>query len=388
MAASAAARALTRRAAGRAARFELALATPDDDADVRRMLRENPMPGEIAIGLEREPDSRLAAAIEGDVHQTIVAREATTGRLAAMASRSVHDAFVNGKPTRLGYLGQLRIAAPFRASRALLPAGFEFCRALHDAGDASIYLTSIVSDNRAARRLLTGLRSDRAPRFVLVGCLSTLVIGARRSRRVAPVAGVRLARGSEALRDHIVDCLERYGRRHQFARCWTAATLASPERVRGLAIQDFTVAFRGDRVVGCVACWDQRAFKQATVRGYSARLARWRPILNVVSPLTRAPYLPPVGQRLECAYLSHFAVDEDRSDVAVVLISEALATLPSEIDYVLIGIGCTHPLHDPLVRLFKPREYRSDLHLASWTDGQEIAGTVRALVPHPEVALL
>src|SRR5262249_10195651 len=159
------------------------------------------------------------------------------------------------------------------------------------------------------------------------------------SRRIAPAAGVHLAHGSEALRDGIVDCLARYGRRHQFARWWTATTLASPERVRGLGIQDFTVALRGDRVVACVACWDQRAFKQATVRGYSSRLARWRPVLNAISPLTRSPYLPPVGQRLECAYLSHFAVDDDRPDVAMAVIADACATRPSDIDYVLIGIG-------------------------------------------------
>ena len=150
MAGPAAARTLTRRASRPTPRFAMALATPHDDPEVRRLLRENPLPGEIVVGLEREPDSRLAATIEGDVHQTILARERTTGRLAAIASRSVHDAFVNGEPVRLGYLGQLRVAAPFHASYALLDAGFEFCRSLHAAGDAPIYLTSIVSDNRAA----------------------------------------------------------------------------------------------------------------------------------------------------------------------------------------------------------------------------------------------
>ena len=36
-------------------RFELA--TPSDDPEIRRLLRENPMPGRIALSLECEPDA-------------------------------------------------------------------------------------------------------------------------------------------------------------------------------------------------------------------------------------------------------------------------------------------------------------------------------------------
>jgi hypothetical protein len=388
MAGPAAARALTRRAAGRTARFEFGLATADDDVEIRQLLRETPLPGEIALGLEREPDSRLAATIEGDVHQTILARDRGTGRLAAIASRSLHDAFIDGQPTRLGYLGQLRVAAPFRASPTLLAAGFEFCRKLHATGNAQVYLASIVSDNRAARRLLTGLRSDAAPRFTPVGTLNTLVIATRGRQRVMPPDGVRLIRGSEMLRAEVVDCLTRYGRRHQFARCWNTDALTSPERSRGLSASDFTVALRGDRVIGCVACWDQRAFKQTVVRGYSTRLARWRPVLNLIAPLTRAPYLPPVGRPLDFAYLSHFAVDDDRIDVAVALVAGARAALAADLDYAVIGLGHGHPVSHALVRQFSPRVYQSDLYLASWPDGHAIAETLAHSVPHPEVALL
>src|SRR5262249_23282039 len=150
-----------------------------------------------------------------------------------------------------------RVSAPFRGSRSVLSAGFEFCRELHQAGDVSVYLTSIVSDNVAARRLLTGLRSAAAPRFTPVGSLHTLVIRAHGRDRATLPDGVQIARGSESLRDEIVSCLGRYGRRHQFARCWEVDSLSCPERARGLAWSDFTVALRGNRVVGCVACWDQ-----------------------------------------------------------------------------------------------------------------------------------
>ena len=37
-------------------RISVELATSADDADLRRMLRENPMPGAISVSFEREPN--------------------------------------------------------------------------------------------------------------------------------------------------------------------------------------------------------------------------------------------------------------------------------------------------------------------------------------------
>ena len=45
-------------------------------------------------------------------------------------------------------------------------------------------------------------------------------------------------------------------------------------------------------VAGCLAVWDQSAFKQAVVRGYAPRLARWRPWINRLAPAARDPAPP------------------------------------------------------------------------------------------------
>ena len=65
-------------------------------------------------------------------------------------------------------------------------------------------------------------------------------------------------------------------------------------------------------MTGCAATWDQRGLKQAIVRGYSPRLARWRSVVNLAGPLVGVPALPPVGRPLEFVYLSHVAVDDDQ----------------------------------------------------------------------------
>ena len=381
-------------------RFEISLATPADDMAVRRMLRECPLAGDVSVSLEREPTDRAAAVVEGDVHQMLVARERATGRVAAIASRSVGDAFINGRPARVGYLGQLRVATPFRGSRALLDAGFASCRALHNLGDARVYLVSVVAENHAARRLLLGTRSAFAPRMEQVGRLRTLIVPRRRARdlpgqgdvgircRALRSAHIDIRPGSRELLPDIAACLWRNGQRYQFARCWYPADLCSAVRTPGLLPEHFLVAMRGGRIVGCVACWDQRRFKQVVVRGYSPRVARWRPVINFAGRWLGIPSLPEVGQRLEFAYLSHLAVDDDRPEVAIALIAAARHRLPADIEYAVIGLSDDSPLLAVLKGRFRHRAYSSLLYAACWEDGEPVVRALDGRISAPEVAIL
>ena len=114
------------------------------------------------------------------------------------------------------------------------------------------------------------------------------------------------------------------------------------------------VATRAGRVVGCVARWDQRRFKQVVVRGYSRRIARWRPFVNAAGRWLGVPPLPAVGDRLELAYLSHLAVDGDNADVAVALVAAARCGLAPERTSSPRGERC--PLRRAPASLPSPRE--------------------------------
>ena len=72
------------------------LATRADDPEIRRLLRDNPMPGRIAISMEREPDFFADADGPGEAKQTIVARQGK--RLLCVGSCFIRERFVNGQP--------------------------------------------------------------------------------------------------------------------------------------------------------------------------------------------------------------------------------------------------------------------------------------------------
>jgi hypothetical protein len=377
--------------------YALALSQAEDEPEIRRLLRESAFAGSVRLSLEREPDSRLAAWIEGDLHETIVVRHRNGDEAVAIASRSVRSAFLNGAPSPLGYLGQLRIDRRYRGRRGLLDAGFRFARELHhrhthdSTAAPRIYLASVVADNLPARRLLAR-RVTGWPTFEPMDTLVSLAIPLERRPAPSLPRGLELRRGSAELVDDIVVCLNRNGRRFQFFPVWTRGDLLSPMRTRGLAPQDFVVAVRDGRVIGCAACWDQRAFKQVRVRGYARGVAQFRPVLNLFSPALGVPRLPPVGAQLQNAYVSHIAIDEDRDGdgaVLTALVREVGTVARSKrADYLVLGLSSRDAALSTIKHGFRHRAYESILYVAFWPDGEPLARALDGRPSNPELAIL
>lgn len=362
------------RLSGTAAGFVPGWAGRADDAALRRLLRETPMDGQIRISLEREPDFFRAAAVDGHRHHTGVARDMASGEVAAMCTRSVREVWLNGERCHLGYLGQLRIATDrIAVSRALLRCGFETLRSSHRTDEAAFDISTIVADNTAARRLLEhGLPG--LPRYRALESLVTFLVPVRRRHGVRAHHGER---GHAALAPQILACLDRYARRHQFAPYWSARNMCPP----GLDWGDFHVVRDGDVVVGCIARWDLRGFKQAVIRGYAPAVGRIRGLLNLLGAR-----LPALGETLPLVFLSHLAVDGDDGAICTELLRAARAAASAGgCDWLALGLAARHPLAPWVRRAFRPREYESILYAV------HDPGTLAALdgrVPHLEVAVL
>ena len=78
----------------------LPLAGRGDDADIRRLLRENATDGWIRLALAREPDAFAAAAVMGRAHAYVIARSRQSGEAVGVCEWSVREAFVDGGPGR------------------------------------------------------------------------------------------------------------------------------------------------------------------------------------------------------------------------------------------------------------------------------------------------
>jgi hypothetical protein len=370
--------------------IEVGLATAADDDDMRRLLRELPSNGALQIAFQREPSVWEAAKIEGDRHCTVVARAKDNDRLVGMVSRSVRQVWLNGRPARLGYVSQFRVELGYRLRVRKIAQGWRHLTESHRADELAYDLASMFADNAAARRFMAkGFQGF--PNFEELESLTTLVLSTRQWRAPQPPAGVIVAPADESRLEEIVDCLNRNGRRYQFAPVWTAADLNDSQRCRGLRPGDFQVAISGGRVVGCLAIWDQRGFRQLVLNGYSRALALVRPLVNLAAPILGTLRLPRAGEAFKYAFLSHVAVDDDDPQMLAALVGAARATARRRgLEVLLLGLASRNPMLPYLRKTFRSRQITSVLYAARPPQQRRFDPVEKpdGRIPHVEIAVL
>jgi len=351
------------------------VAAEEDDAEIRRLLRENPMPGQISLSLEREPNFFADATAPSEINQTIVARD--SGRLVCVGSCALRPRYLNGKPRMVGYLGGLRLDARSAGRFSILRRGYNFFRQLQQQAPADFYFTSIAADNERARTFLErGLPG--MPRYEFMCEFVTLMISTRACRQMAPNVALP---GSP---NELLAMLNERNSTYQFAPHWSAEDLVALSSSSHL---ELCVLRSGREIEACGALWDQRPFKQVVVRGYSAMLAKVRPVLNNFSRLTRQPRLPAIGETLSIAFASHLACKTDASLLHLIQ-QLAISACRRGIELLTLGFVSNDPRLELIQQNLRCHEYRSRLYVVHWPG---IGGTASELdnrVLAPEVALL
>jgi hypothetical protein len=371
-------------------RAKFSLATPADDAEIRRLLRENSMPGRITVALEREPDYFAQDRRQVGEHQTIIVRQGA--RAIGFGTCSVRSRFVNGRPQRVGYLSGLRLDAQVAGRFDLLRRGYKLFRELRRPDGPGHYFTSIAADNhRALQFLERGLPG--MPAYEFVSEFVTLLVrvprrGFRGPNSRTPVSDRNFqANECSASAEELAAFLNEHNRQYQFTACWTADELTAL-RPLGLRLEDSRVIRDGARVIACAALWDQRSFKQVVVRGYAQPLAMLRPLINLSARLTGAPRLPAIGSVLAHAMVSPLAAQADRPELPGLLIEELVSVAGNRgLDFVTLGFAANDPRLAAVRSRFACREYRSRLYSVHWPETAGAAG-LDGRLPWPEVSLL
>jgi hypothetical protein len=367
--------------------MKFSLATPAHEPQLRQLARNEPMPGWIRLAFAHEPDWTASQQVLGDSAQTIVATNPGE-TVVGCGVRAIRRVYVNGQPRELGYLSGLRSLPGAR--RALgLAQGYRFLRQLHEEDRrVPAYLTTIVEDNREAIRLLTAERAG-LPAYLDQGRLVTSAILLDVNRRTSPPApGLEIKSGGEVAFDDVLQFLAREGARRQFFPMLERAQLGTA-RLAGLRTSDFRVAIRAGAIVGTVAAWDQTAFRQVVVTGYSPLLRFVRPALNLWWSATTGRSLPPAGQGLRFFQVAFAcARNHDAGVLAALLERLHRDCREAAYDCFLIGFHERNPERGAL-RAFRAMHYASRLYLAAWNDGRPFcAGLDARFVPHLETATL
>ena len=362
--------------------FYVKQAKPEDEAVIREILRDAPMQGAVRLALLREPDANLAAAIEGDKHNTVLVMDAGSEQVLGMGNRSVRPLYVDGQVCSVGYLGMLRVSPGRKVFRRLV-AGFRELERTRSGNELDYDLTSIVEDNSVVVRLLErGLKG--LPHYHALAKLSTFILAT--STKVGKVRNKVETASIDDLGD-IVSCLQEYLSQYQFSPYWDEQAIQDARLCNNLSPDDFLIIRDGGKVSSCLAIWDQREFKQVIIRGYSGLLARIRPMLNIILFILGKPRLPKAPGELNMAYISHLAVrDNDPGGFVDMVKTARVAAAKRGIDYLAIGLTTVHPLNGIMRAAFPHYQYTSNLYTVHWC--RKSADVLRGRIPHVEVAVL
>jgi hypothetical protein len=362
----------------RKGRFAFTVAGKSHEAEIRRLLRENPTRGRISLSFERERDYFADADVPGEEKRTIIAH--ANGSIACMGSCTVRQRFVNGRTRRVGYLGGLRLDSALSGRFDIVRGGYAFFREIESTAPAEFYFTSIAADNERARQFLErGLPG--MPLYEYLGEFVSVVIGAARKATprlgVTPCAGI----GGES-----VSRVNAHNQLYQLSPSWSVEEL---KRIETLGLGGAVTIGSEGCILASAALWDQRGYKQTVVRGYNPALAIARPALNFAAGVLGQPRLPAAGTILPNAFISQLTADPENSPALIELL-KVLRHMASQrgMEFLTLGFASNDPRLAAVRSNFGRREYLTRLYLVRWPEFGGSASELDNRLLAPEVALM
>jgi hypothetical protein len=292
-------------------------ASQADNPGILALLDETAMAaGNLALRYDRAPDFFRFLKCQGDT-QVAVVSESDSGKIEMVSALSLRDGLHEGRPVRIGYLGDLRVAP--RASRAARVEWRKYYEAFlrtvgrnRDLGGCDFLYTAILKENKAAIQALVrrdrGVRYEPIYEYSAVSMLANRPLAyAARLRRPARTRGYRLESLDPANLDELarflatasagLDLGYRYPQELHFRlRAWP-----------GFSLDRFLVARDpAGRIVAALAPWSPGEARRLIVD-------RLPPSLRVLFRLLGILGLHTVreSEELNICYLTHQAFDPE-----------------------------------------------------------------------------
>lgn len=357
-------------------------ATKADDVGLRALLHDNDMDSWVNLCFEREPSYFDGESLMGETAAVIALDESKQSSPVGMYSCSFLPVHVNGHPSCAGYLGGLRVDRKYRRRVRILKDGFASIPVLLPKDEAmQCWFTSVGEGNGTARRILeAGLAG--MPGYGFRGVMETLAFSIRQRG-----AGGHLQRATLDDIPALADFYNRQACTFQFAPVLTEMWLSSLNGKHGLSIEDFWLLKDGDKIQGSLAVWDQRKFKQTTIRGYRFPLDRLRAAYNLYAAARGRVMLPAPGKKLEQVFLSFFALDKCAHGMAAEVVREGLLRVSKKNALVgILGLSEENALTETLKSILHPDCYRTRIETVSWPGELQLDLDSRPV--QPEVAIL
>ncbi|QDE71905.1 hypothetical protein BHS09_35735 [Myxococcus xanthus] len=301
-------------------------ATRDDNTALLDLFGAVPMQGDLVLSSQRAPDYFGLYAMQRGETEVWVHGE--HGRLDGMGAVHVRDGWLEGRPCRVGYLGDLRTRFSARRSRGLARFYGPMLEESAQRLGVDTFLTAVMASNATALQALVRRRPGRVsqPHYALLrrfSAVSIQFLHRRRPRRSA--FAVRRATPEDV--PAVSALLAADHRARPFGYRFDTGELEHRlAHWPGLRIEDTYLAFdTTGALVGCTTAWNPEAVKRYRVHAYrgSMRWVRWG--WNTLATAVRAPRLPAPGSDFRYFYLCNTSVRGEDPAVLRALVERVYA---------------------------------------------------------------
>ena len=282
------------------------LATPADNERILAFFERTPMhASRVDVQYRRRPDFFRLLRYRSD-RAFVMLTEDDAGAVRSVATASLRPGWVDGQPTTVGYLGDLRVTLDrvfSRAWRRLFADLVTRAPEIEELSDCTHWLTTVIDGNDAALAALKNERDSDQPSLVPIGpfTMRNLIMRWPVVGRARPSGPWHIGDAREADRAALTTFFEEenrrvaFGFRGELARrmsCWD-----------GLSTSDFVYAADDRGLIACVAPWSPSAAKQTVV---SRVPVAFRLIGQGARVLSSPPLrVPEPGEPLRTPYLTH-----------------------------------------------------------------------------------
>lgn len=365
-------------------------ASLENEKEILEFLKNNPSGGLIQLRLDREPSFYESMEVEGESNDVIIGKNFQNNEIIGIGSRSEKRCYINGKEGWIGYLGGLRISPRYRSS-LFLWRGYSYLNKLHRKRNTKLYLTTIMSDNLVAKKILTSNRTS-LPVYHDIGEYYTYLVNPRSFSKLSKVynPNIFIKKAEKEDIPYILEFYQQNSNSRQFFPLYTQKDILSEKGIlKDLRISDMLLAFENNILIGTVAIWNQNKFRRWLIDKYHPFVKIYRPLYNSYAFLRNMPTLPQEKRVLNYKILSLIKVKNDREDVWKSLLYTIWQESKNTSEQNLIMAGFHEK--DPLISIFQkiPNwRFSSTLYCVYWRDDKVFFDSLTPQIPYIELGSL
>lgn len=333
------------------------LATEADNPKIQDLITKITMPGLAEMCFQRTPDFFVGAKVIGEEFVIAVADDdERPDVLAGLTVISGRDLYISGKPRRVFYSGDTRVD-PYYRRRGIASSLFLEQKKYRRADE--LLQGIVLKENTAPLDAAANAADGVLFRYWISHTIETSFIYVRRQTPRIP-AGVTIRAATAADLPAMQAFNDREAPRRNGYPVYDLTKLAAGDPYyKGLSITDYVLALRDGQIIGMMAGWNQKAYKQTRIVGFKPVVKVLRPFYNLYVGLTGGFKLPPIGGVLNYLTLYHVLVAGDDKAVLQGLIDWVMAHQGQKYD--ALATCFTHG--DPLVEV--PRGYKRQKLISS-----------------------